>query len=467
MLISAAALVALILSSTLQAESWLRFRGSNGTGTAEHKTVEKPSLDENLLWKTALPPGHSSPIVTADKVFLTAVENEKIYTVALARETGKILWRREAPRPRREETHEQNNAASGTPASDGENVYVFFGDFGLISYGPDGGERWRVPLGPFINIRGMASSPILVDGKLIITLDDDSDHAKILALDPATGSEIWRIDRSGYRKSFSIPAVYRPADGPAQIIVPGSFSLVSYSVESGEQIWRAGGFCWQPKAVPMLDETHAYFNCQGASADPNADQYPHFAGALEQLDKDGDGGISEAEFYEKKRRVYFEYDFSENERLEEDEWEFFRSRMATRPGVFAVRLGGTGDISDSHIDWVVDRPMGNVPSPLLHDGVIYSIRNAGILSSIDSKTGKIVKQGRVPNALGTYYASPVVADGKIYLLDLDGTLSVVRASAEWEPLHTLPLNEQSSATPAIVDGRLYVRTTEHLYCFGE
>jgi outer membrane protein assembly factor BamB len=111
--------------------------------------------------------------------------------------------------------------------------------------------------------------------------------------------------------------------------------------------------------------------------------------------------------------------------------------------------------------------MGNVPSPLLHDGIIYSIRNAGILSSIDAKTGEILKQGRVPDALAAYYASPVAADGKIFLLDLDATLSVVTADAQWEVIHTLALNESSKATPAIVDGRLYVRTDEHLYCFGE
>lgn len=458
---------ALLFAANLQAENWLRFRGPNGAGIAQRETVEKPSLKDNLLWKTALPPGHSSPIVAADKIYLTAVEDERLYTFALERESGRILWRREAPRPRKSKMHEQNNPASGTPAGDGENVYVFFGDFGLLSYGPDGGERWRVPLGPFVTIRGMAASPIVVGDKLIVTLDDDSGHSVLLALDSASGRRIWSADRSEFRKSFSIPSLYRPADGPPQLLTPGSFSLSSYALESGEEIWRTGGFCWQPKAAPMLDATHVYFNCQGAGADPNAGRYPEYADALEQFDGNGDGTLSKDEFYAERASKFFEYDFSENGRIEKDEWDFFRARMATRPGLFAVRLDAKDTDAAARVDWVVDRPMGNVPSPLLYEGVIYSIRNAGILSSIDAKTGEIVKQGRLSEAMGTYYASPVAAGGRIYFIDLDGVLTVVRAGAQWEIIHTLPLNERGNATPAIADGRLYVRTHANLYCFGD
>lgn len=467
MLYRAIPFTALLLAAHLQAEDWLRFRGPNGAGIARRATVEKPSLEDNLLWKTPLPPGHSSPIVAGERIYLTAVERERLYTLALDRATGRVLWRRESPRPRRSEMHEQNSPASGTPASDGENVYVFFGDYGLLAYGPDGGEKWRMPLGPFVNIRGMAASPIVVDGKLFVTLDDDGGQSSLLVIDRASGREIRRIDRAEFRKSFSIPAVYRPADGPAQLLVPGSFSLSSYSIETGEEIWRAGGFCWQPKAVPMLDAARVYFNCQGAGPDANAGNYPQYAQALDRFDGNGDGLFSKDEFYARRRSKFFEYDFNKNGRLEKDEWDFFRARMATRPGVFAVRLDGRGDVSATHLDWVVERPMGNVPSPLLYDGVIYSIRNAGILSSIDAATGEIVKQGRLPQAMGAYYASPVAAAGKIYLLDLEGALTVVRAAAEWEVIHTLPLNEAGNATPAIADGRLYVRTGKNLYCFGE
>jgi outer membrane protein assembly factor BamB len=460
-------LLFLVVANLCWAEDWVRFRGPNGSGVADGAVVEEPSLAHNLIWKTGVPPGHSSPVVVGERVYLTAVEDEKLFTLALDRKTGHVLWRRQVPRPRRSPFNGQNNAASPTPASDGQNIFVFFGEFGLLSYDSKGNERWRVPLGPFVNIRGMAASPIVVDGRLLIACDDDSGHAFLLALDATTGEEIWRADRSEFRKVFSTPAIYRPDQGPAQVLTPGSFTLVSYSFETGEELWRVGGFCWQPKAVPLIANGRVHLNCQGASADPRTGRYPSYAGALEQFDADGDGGLSEEEFYENRRAVFWEYDFSQNGSMEKDEWDFFVSRMATRPGLFAIRLGGRGDVSASHIDWVVDRPLGNVPTPLIYDGVIYSVRNAGILTSIDAQTGEIIKQGRLPDALGAYYASPVAADGRIFFLDEEGTLTVVRADRQWTVLHSLRLNEGGSATPAIVDGRLYVRTHQNLYCFGD
>lgn len=460
-------LLVLIFATACWAEDWARFRGPNGTGVVDGPVVAAPSLEDNLLWNTRLPPGHSSPIIVGDHIYVTAVENEELFTLALDRNTGQILWRRQAPRPRRAEFNGQNNPASSTPASDGESVYVFFGEFGLLSYGPAGNERWRIPLGPFINIRGMAASPIIVDGKLLISCDDDSGQAFLLALDAATGEELWRADRPGIRKGFSTPAIYRSADGPVQVIAPGSFTVISYALETGAEIWRVGGLCWQVKAVPLFANGRVYVNCQGASADSNAGNYPNYQQALEEFDADGDGGLSENEFYERRRSVFWEYDFSKNGTMEVDEWDFFVSRMSTRPGLFAIRLDGSGDVTDTHVDWVVDRPLGNVPTPLIYDGVAYSIRNAGILTSIDINTGEILKQGRLTGALGAYYASPIAADGKIYFIDTAGMLTVVRAAGNWEILHRLQLDDGGSATPAIVDGKLYVRTYQSLYSFGE
>jgi len=460
-------LPAFFAASPLLGADWLRFRGPNATGVAEGPIIERPSLDENLLWKTPLPTGHSSPVIAPDRIFVTAVENGKLYTLALERETGKILWRREAPRPRRSELHENNSAASPTPTSDGENVYAFFGDFGLLGYGPDGNELWSVPLGPFSNIRGMASSPVVEDGRVFLVLDDDSGHSFLLAVEAKSGRELWRADRTEFGKGFSTPAVHRPKDGPAQLIVPGSFALAAYSVETGEEVWRLGGLCWQAKAVPLIHDNRVYFNCQGAGTDAMAGSYPDFAGALKLMDANGNGALDQGEFYDKRREKFPEFDFSKDGVMDEREWNFFVRRMATRPGIFAIRLGGLGDVSDTGVKWAQQRRMGNVPSPLLYEGVIYSVRDAGILSSIDAETGEVLKQGRLPQALGAYRASPVAADGKLFLLDVDGTLTVVKAGGEWEVLHGLALNERASATPAIADGRLFIRTHKNLYCFGE
>src|SRR5690606_9676532 len=133
--------------------------GPNAAGVAESGAPAEIGPDSHLIWKTPLPPGHSSPVVAGDRIYLTAVEGEALFTLALDRATGKILWKNQAPRDRVAPAHEMNNAASPSPVSDGHNVFVFFGDYGLLAYNRDGDELWRLPAGPFENDMGMGASP--------------------------------------------------------------------------------------------------------------------------------------------------------------------------------------------------------------------------------------------------------------------------------------------------------------------
>src|SRR5262249_31831974 len=160
---------AIVLILALLAADWPRFRGSNGSGVAD--ASEAPVEFANAVWKLPLPPGHSSPILSGTQVFLTALDGGKLYTYAIDRASGKIVWRRECPRSRTEPIDKRNSAASPSPVLDEANVYVFFGDYGLISYTHDGRERWRTPLGPFQNVYGMGASPILAGDKLILVCD--------------------------------------------------------------------------------------------------------------------------------------------------------------------------------------------------------------------------------------------------------------------------------------------------------
>src|SRR6266849_5244476 len=174
------------------AGDWPRFRGPNGAGVADTTWLpDKFGPDQNVLWKTPLPPGHSSPVLTGDRVFLTGVDHDKLYTLCLSRETGQVLWRRECPRSRTEPLDKLNTSASPTPAADGKNVYVFFGDFGLISYGFDGNERWRLPLGPFQNVYGMGASPIIAGDTLILVCDQSRDSF-VVAVGAGDGRVRWK-----------------------------------------------------------------------------------------------------------------------------------------------------------------------------------------------------------------------------------------------------------------------------------
>ena len=168
-------LVALALPVLSPAADWPRFRGPNGAGVADSPALpDSIGPDKHVIWKTALPPGHSSPVISGDRIFVTAFEGDKLVTIALDRANGKILWRREAPRDRHEKLDAQNSPSSPSPAADGRNVYVFFPDYGLLSYTFDGKERWRTPLGPFDNMYGMGVSPILAGDKVVLICDQQT-----------------------------------------------------------------------------------------------------------------------------------------------------------------------------------------------------------------------------------------------------------------------------------------------------
>ena len=159
------------------------------------------------------------------------------------------------------------------------------------------------------------------------------------------------------------------------------------------------------------------------------------------------------------------FDLDQDGYLGARDWEQYRNRSASVNSVMAIRLGGEGDMSDSAIKWRYHKSLPNVPSPLLYKGVLYMMKEGGIVTRLDPETGKVLKQARLPGALGRYFASPVAADNKIFMVSEEGKISVLKPGADWEVLATNDLGEPCYATPAIVDGRIYVRTTKALYCF--
>jgi hypothetical protein len=169
---------------------------------------------------------------------------------------------------------------------------VFFGDFGVLSYGPDGNERWRLPLGPFNNPNGHGSSPILADGKLVLICDQDT-GSYLIAVDPTAGRVLWKTMRPEYTRGYATPAVYRPRSGPAELIVPGSFEVASYALETGEKLWWVRGMPWQLKSVPVIDRDRIFVN--GWETDGDRQQrreIPEFPQILASYDKDHDGKLS-------------------------------------------------------------------------------------------------------------------------------------------------------------------------------
>ena len=262
---------------------WPQFRGPNGTGVAEGFALPAEfSSTKNLVWKVAVPFARSSPVVTADRVFMTASEADKLITLALDRKTGKVLWRRDVVRARHMPIFKANDAASPSPVSDGTNVFAFFGELGLISYGPNGKERWRVPLGPFNSFYGMGGSPVLAGNTLVMVCDQRTDSF-IIAVDTRDGKVLWRKNRSNF-EAYSTPAIYKPKDGPTQVIVLGSQSVDGYSLDKGERLWWVTRIGSYPKGVPVLGTDMVYVTADGGE-DPFL---PPFDEALKKHDANKD-----------------------------------------------------------------------------------------------------------------------------------------------------------------------------------
>ncbi len=463
--------------SALADEGWMQFRGPNGTGisTATNLPVEF-GPEKNVVWKTALPPGHSSPVLTRNHIFVTAFDGSKLWVICLDRKTGKIDWQREVPRAHVGRLQNVNSPASPSPVTDGENIYAFFQDFGLISYTAGGKERWRLTLGPFNMFYGFGASPILVDDKVILPVDQDI-ASYLIAVDKNTGKVRWKVDRPEVISGYSTPTLYEPQKGPKQIIIPESFQLSSYSAEDGKRIWWARGLACEMKSVVSYDGQYLYINGWGFPQNQPGKQVGTipFVEGLKRYDKNNDGEIAKGEISgeEPMDRMlkpdygFDAFDLDRDGKLNSKDWEVFRAMMASENGLLAIKLGGQGDMTEKAIRWRYQRPVPQVPSTLLYRGSLFMVNDSGILISFDPATGDVIKQGRLKGAIDKYFASPVGADGKVYLISQDGTVSVVKAAGEWEVLAVNPLGDEVFATPAIADGKIYLRTKSALHCFGK
>jgi outer membrane protein assembly factor BamB len=458
-----------LLALGMLGADWPQFRGPNASGLCPScgQVPTEFGPQKNVLWKTALPVGNSSPIVTGDHILLTASEGDDLITLCVNRTTGKVHWRRSVRASRREAQHTLNDRAAPTAVTDGKKVFAFFADFGLVAYDLEGKQRWRLPLGPFNSLHGIAASPIYADGRVILVCDQDTD-SYMVAVDADSGKIVWKTPRQ-VSNGYSTPIVYRPPRGPAQIIAPGSYQLTAYSIVDGEPLWFVRGLTSQPKSAPTIAGEVVYFNGWTVGNDAGEQvELPIFAEVIASSDANQDGKLAQTELPQpwQPTGTWRAIDLDRDGFLNEREWTFFRSRRSSRNGVLAVKLGGRGDVTDTHVLWRFEKSLPDVPSPLVYQGVVFLIRSGGIATTLDAQTGKVIKQARLTGALEDYYASPIVVDGKLYIASEHGKVVVLRAAGDWEILAINELDSGIYATPAMSEGQMYIRTRNALYAIG-
>ncbi len=463
------ACLTLAVSASGAVPAWPQFRGPGGNAVA---TDGAPPThfgpQTNLLWKLAMASGHSSPCVWGAHIFLTAFENGNLETLCLDRGDGHILWRRTAPAAKTERTHSIGSPAASTPCTDGERVVSYFGSFGLLAYDLDGKELWQQPLPTPMVEFGTGTSPILA-GDLAILISDADEGSCLLAYHRRSGKPAWRTERPEFRRSFASPFVWRH-DGGEELVVAGSIWLRSYNLKDGSERWSFTGTSRVANSTPCAGDGLLFAASWNIGADPGdritLEPYEQFAG---EHDANKDGSFSKDEVPAGPLRDRFsQMDINKDGRITRGEWDIMRDMFA-RAGnaVLALRAGGKRDITTSHLAWKSTRSLPYVCSPVWHEGRLYTVKSGGLASCYDAKTGRALYQDERLDAAGDYYASLVAGEGKVIAISQKGVATVLAAGDALKILARNDLGEQVMATPAIVEGNLYVRTAGHLFAFGE
>jgi outer membrane protein assembly factor BamB len=470
-------------------QGWTQFRGPNATGIAV--VTKAPPIEfgpgRNMLWKTFLPPGHSSPVIWGDRLFLTAfdADHQRLLTLGLDRTTGKELWRQEVAYGELGPIHQVSTAATATPVVDGERVYVYFAQVGLLAYDLNGKAVWNLPL-PFATVRyGSGTSPILAGDRLLLNRETTSDPF-IIAVDRRSGKELWKTPHSVPAGAITNSGWATPVVVGNQVIVHRPGKIESYEIATGAIRWwvnASGGGTSTPAVVGDM----VYVGTWSAlGEDEQRGTLPDFATALREHDQDKSGTISREEAAASGIVVatrpdvpdlpgatfgvpFNTFDTDKNGELTSSEWANLLETARTLSidhGLLAVRTDGKGDVTASHVAWRENRSIPEVPSPIVWKDRVYLVRNGGVLSCLDVKTGKVLYRSRI-GAPGPYFSSPVEAGGRLYVGSGEGLLVVVAPGDTPTVLARNDIGEPIFATPAVSpEGILYVRTPSTLYAFG-
>lgn len=405
-----------------RAGNWPQWRGSKLDGVSHETNLPTHwSQTENIAWRLPLPgAGGATPVVWENRIFVTSADGDDLVLLCISTD-GKQLWRAKVGQGNRPVRGDEGNSAAPSPCTDGQYVWATFTDGTMACFDFEGQERWKLSLqerfGEFKIQFGMTSTPLLEGDRLYLQLihgdgDPKTQEAKVVALDKLTGKTIWQTGRPSEahtenEHSYASPVLYRD-DERAYLLTHGADYVVAHDLDSGREIWRCGGLHPPSQYDPTLRFVASPVAVPGLVVVPSA-----------------------------KRGV-----------------------------LLALRPTGSGDLTNNSDFRLWKHGMTpDVPSPLVHGDFVYLCRENGNLVVLDREQGKQLYEHRTH--ADRHRASPVFADGKLYLTARDGTTSVCKAGPEFELLASNKLGESTSASPAVSNGRIYVRTFDALYAVGK
>ncbi|MFO0919945.1 MAG: PQQ-binding-like beta-propeller repeat protein [Planctomycetaceae bacterium] len=517
-------LVLVSLTGWSLAEDWPQWRGVNcsGISTSSKKLPATFSNTEHVKWAAEIGDGICAPCVVGGRVFVTSMryapgeepregepdasaappQRTQFHVYCFGADTGDQLWHKtysagEKPLPT---IHETNSYASATPAADAERVYLYFTRIGLVALDVRTGDQvWqqRIPEPFFVFDWGPGMSPVLYEDKLLFCQDDDLTPA-LYCLDKRTGKILWNDPRTDFAVSYSHPVICETPEGP-EAVVAGTGKLVGYDLGTGQRKWAAEIFCRNIKTTPQSREGVIYLSVESlgisyqwrATADENGDGKITREEIINSR-KDKASGIPDV-FWKKFERGDLNQDgVLEGEEIDaafldpsnqggllardvqsragkETDWKKFDNELQAEASIQAVRGGGRGDVSKTHTLWKhKTKAVDHLVSPLVADNRMILIKSNGLVSAYEIGRGEpLFVRKRIDNP-STYLGAPVCGDGKIFCPAENGKVVVLANSATFEdPLAINDMGESVINAPAISDGRIFLRSRNHLYCISE
>lgn len=445
------------------------FRSDAGIAkTNSGRLPDRFDAPTKLRWRTSVDSGQSSPIISNRRIFLTTYRaaDRELATVAVDQESGRVLWKQNVPTERIEQLHTtMGNPAAATPACDGERVFAFFGSYGLVCYDLEGRKLWERALGPFRDEYGASSSPMIVDDKVILCEDHDTD-SYLIALDVRTGKTVWKTPRPDAVRSYATPMVWM-RDGRPQLLVAGALELAGYDPANGEKLWWVNGLARIviPAPVPVGDTIFMASWAPGGDAGAKLTLAP-WKIAGEKWDENHDGKLSKDEITDRAvLERYNRMDLDQDGLLNQAEWERHAEvfRRADN-GVLAIQPAGRGDLTDKAVVWKYRRGTPYVPTPIVRNGVLWMVKDGGIVTRLEAASGRLLSEERLPGP-GNYYASPVAGDGKVYFASEAGVVSVVADEPDWRVISSHKSEGKIYGTPVLDGECVFIRTEVALSCY--
>jgi outer membrane protein assembly factor BamB len=445
--------------------------------------------DKNVMWKIETPEGLSSPIISDGNLVLTGVNRgEKKYLIwNINPDNGEIRWRQEVAVEELERVHSSSSSAAATPVTDGELIFCYFPSFGLVCYDYEGSKIWERPIEFQQVISGSGTSPIVHEDKLILNYDNLVEP-RLIVFNKSTGELLWEHHFQKFSivssSSWSTPVVWND-----QIIIHRSFRVVGVDINSGKPTWHFD-IGTVGEATPVIIEDTLYVNAWIVRGERALwGEVDDFHKLFAEIDSDNDGLITKNEFRARYPKgiaindrteaqdvglttfsIYWwmvkEFDYNEDQKVDLDEWQrlVVRTEEFKNHGLVAIQLGDTGNISLSSQLWKVSDDIGETPSILVKDGLVYMVKNGGLTSCANAQNGEIIYKEKL-GASGAYFASPILADDFVFYTSYNGKITILKEGEQFEIVNQIDLGERIGASPVALEDKLFVRTASHLYAF--